>query len=343
MVTKRDIVVIGGSAGGITALRTLIQGLSPDFAGTMFVVIHTSPTSPGLLPEILSHVNGLPAQHAVHQARFEPAHIYIAPPNRHLLIDRNGTMRLTHGPKENRFRPAIDPLFRSAALGFGPRVVGIILSGGLDDGVSGLAAIKAAGGACIVQAMNDAEVPTLPRNALAHVEVDHCLPVAEIPSVLHTLSQGISMDVAHRTEILPMKKKELEIEVRQAEERHGLTSEFFELGKPSMLTCPECHGALLRMNDEIILRFRCHTGHAFTADSLLAALSERVEDALWNSIRAMEETAMLLGHLAGHVSAADDVTAAEFREAADTALARAKAVRTILSEGEITGGQVAAE
>jgi two-component system chemotaxis response regulator CheB len=243
-------------------------------------------------------------------------------------------MRLTHGPKENRFRPAIDPLFRSAALGFGPRVVGILLSGGLDDGVSGLATIKAAGGVAIVQSVDDAEVPTLPRNALTHVEVDYCLPAAEIAPLLKRLSQGNGAGAVGESEIPPMKKKELEIEMRQAEERHGLESDFFELGLPSMLTCPECHGALLRINDETILRFRCHTGHAFTADSLLAALSERVEEALWNCVRASEESAMLLSHMANHLRTGDDATAGEFHAAAKGALTRAKAVRALLAQSD---------
>lgn len=215
------------------------------------------------------------------------------------------------------------------------RTIGVILSGGLDDGVAGLAAIKAAGGLAVVQRPDEAEAPTLPRNALNNVEVDYTLAAAEIAALINALSHG---DVAPQDpiEITPMKKKELEIELRQADEGHELRSDFFELGSPSMLTCPECHGALLRMSDGNMLRFRCHTGHAFTADSLLSALSERVEDALWNSVRALEETAMLLGHMASHVRAHDDATAGEFRVAAKDALGRAKAVRAILSNGEDT-------
>jgi two-component system chemotaxis response regulator CheB len=331
---KRDIIVIGGSAGGIRALIGLANSLPHQLPATLFVVIHTAPTSPGLLPELLTRAGVLQAQHARNETRFEPGSIYIAPPNRHLLIDANGQMRLTHGPKENRFRPAIDPLFRSAALAFGPRVVGILLSGGLDDGVSGLAAIKAAGGLTIVQHPREAEVPTLPRNALRRVAVDHSLPIAEIAALLKNVTQGNGAQTAQVTEMAPMKQKELEIEVRQAEEKHGLQSDFFQLGTPSMLTCPECHGALLRLDDESILRFRCHTGHAFTADSLLAALKERVEDAIWNAVRAIEESAMLLGHMARHVRTGDDATAQEFNRASKLALARAKAVRQILSQDE---------
>lgn len=333
---RRDIIVIGGSAGGIRALIALANSLPHQLPATLFVVIHTAPTSPGLLPELLTRNGNLQTQHARNEARFQPASIYIAPPNRHLLIDANGQMRLTHGPKENGFRPAIDPLFRSAALAFGPRVIGILLSGGLDDGVSGLAAIKAVGGLAIVQHPDEAEVSTLPRNALGQVAVDHSLPIAEIAALLQNATQNNGAQTAQTTEIPPMKPKGLEIEVRQAEEKHGLQSDFFQLGTPSMLTCPECHGALLRLDDERILRFRCHTGHAFSADSLLAALNERIEDALWNAVCAIEESAMLLGHTARHVKTGDDATAQEFNQASKVALTRAKAVRQILSEDQET-------
>jgi two-component system chemotaxis response regulator CheB len=331
-VKKRDIVVVGGSAGGIRALLALTAALPARFAASVFVVLHTSRDSPGLLPEILSQRGWPLAQHATNETPFEPGNIYIAPPDRHLLVTSAGRMRLTHGPKENRFRPAIDPLFRSAAVNFGPRVIGIIISGGLDDGVAGLSAIKTTGGLAIVQHIDDAEVPTLPRNALAHVEVDHCLPAGEIGRLLGDMTQSNGVDAVPDTGITPMKKRELEIEVRQADPSHELESEFFQLGQPSMLTCPECSGALLRMNDERILRFRCHTGHAFTAGSLLVALKERIEEALWGSVRVIEESAMLLGHVAGHADERDDISAADFRQAARAALKHAKAVRSIISD-----------
>jgi two-component system chemotaxis response regulator CheB len=342
-VIKRDIVAIGGSAGGIKALLALMSALPARFPASIFVVLHTSPDSPGLLPEILSQKGWPHAQHAANETHFAPGNIYIAPPDRHLLLAPGGRMRLTHGPKENRFRPAIDPLFRSAALNFGPRVIGIIVSGGLDDGVAGLSAVKATGGLAIVQHIDDAEISTLPRNALAHVEVDHCLPAGEIGKLLGDLTQGNGVDAVPGTGITPMKKRELEIEVGQAEANHELESEFFQLGHPSMLTCPECNGALLRMNDENILRFRCHTGHAFTAGSLLVALRERIEEALWGSVRVIEESAMLLGHLAGHADERDDMSAADFRQAARTALKHAKAVRSIISDtGDLQASSVVA-
>ncbi len=339
-MTERDIVVIGGSAGAIQALLAITRDLQPTFAGTIFIVVHISPGSPGLLPEILSREQGIPAQHAVHEARIEKGRIYIAPPNRHLLVDGDGTMRLTQGPKENRFRPAIDPLFRSAALGFGPRVVGVLLSGGMDDGVSGLGAIQDAGGVAVVQDVGDAVVPTLPFNALARLNVEFCLRAAEIGPLLSRLSQGEEPDAPRARKRSPMTRKEMELEVRQATASNELDSEFITLGEPSLLTCPECHGTLLRMKDERILRFRCHTGHAFTADSLLDALTEGVEEALWNAVRAIEESAMLLNHMAGHKPAQGGASATDFRQAAEAALARAKAVRTVIADNEDAREQV---
>jgi two-component system chemotaxis response regulator CheB len=329
-VTRRDIVTIGGSAGGLKAVCALVAGLPPTIPTTIFVVLHSSPDSPRLLPEILSNAGTLPVRYAVNGEAFEPGTMYIAPPNHHMLIEASGQMRLTQGPKENRFRPAVDPLFRSAALAFSTRVAGVVLSGGLDDGVAGLAAIKQAGGLAIVQAPGEAEIPAMPRNALRHVAVDHCLPIKDIAALLEQVSRAPNTQGGNGR-VTP--KKELEIEVRMANEKEGFRSDILELGEPSPLTCPECHGVLLRMNDESILRFRCHTGHAYTAQSLLSALTEAVEDALWNSVRAIEESAMLLSHMVSHVAETDVAVAQDYRQASQIALGRAKALRSILADG----------
>jgi two-component system, chemotaxis family, protein-glutamate methylesterase/glutaminase len=333
MSRKPDVIVIGGSTGGLKAMRSLVAGLPSDFSAPIFVVLHSSPDSPGLLPEILSGVGPLPTQHAVDGDLIVPGRIYTAPPNRHLLLEADNTMRLTLGPKENRFRPAIDPLFRSAALAFGPRVVGILLSGGLDDGVAGLAAIKGAGGIAMVQDPQEAEVATLPRNALRQVTVDHVALTNDLAPLLLELTAGDKLNDQRSDRTDGMSNKELEIEVRQANESESWRADIMELGSPSMLTCPECHGTLMRMNDQRILRFRCHTGHAYTSQSLLAAIEERIEDALWTSVSAIEESAMLLGHMAEHVPRDAELMADTFRKAFHEALGRAKAVRAIISDG----------
>jgi two-component system chemotaxis response regulator CheB len=333
-VTKRDIVVIGGSAGSIQPLLSLVSALPSGLAASILIVVHISPDSPGALPEILSRRSRLPVLAAGDGERFLPGHIYIAPSNRHLLIDDEGFMRLTLGPKENRVRPAIDPLFRSAALGYGPRVAGVVLSGALDDGTSGLGSIKDKGGFAVVQDPREAEVPSMPLNALRHVEIDRCVPIREMPAMLVALADGkpVKPIQPHKTQTMP--HKELEIEVRLAQEREGFRTDFLELGSPSMLTCPECHGTLLRLNDQKMLRFRCHTGHAYTAATLLAAIKERIEEALWTSVSAIEESAMLLGHMAEHIPSGDDTTAADFRDASQDALRSAQAVRGVITAGQ---------
>src|SRR5215210_6092081 len=174
----RDIVVVGTSAGGVEALRVLVGGLPADFAGSVFVVMHTAPDSPGVLAQILDRSGPLPAANASNRERIRPGRIYVAPPDSHLLLEP-GVVRVTHGPKENRFRPAIDPLFRSAAQTYGPQAIGVILTGGLDDGTAGLWAIKRLGGTALVQDPEEALVDSMPRSALRHVEVDYCLPLVE--------------------------------------------------------------------------------------------------------------------------------------------------------------------
>jgi two-component system chemotaxis response regulator CheB len=181
------ITVIGVSMGGIDALRKLVSGLPGDFPAAVCIVQHTSPQSPGLLADILNRATQLDVVRARDRDALERGRIYVAPPDHHLLVD-DGCLRVTKGPKENRFRPAIDPLFRSAAQAFGPRAIGVVLTGLLDDGTSGLAAIKKLGGVAIVQDPADARHPSMPRNALNHVNVDYCVKLADIPGLLSELT-----------------------------------------------------------------------------------------------------------------------------------------------------------
>ena len=330
-MVERDIVVIGGSAGGIKAMRDMVAEMPKDVPAALFLVIHAAADSPGLLADVLTMPGAPSICYAVDGERFERGVIYVAPPDLHMLVEPSGSIRLAFGPKENRFRPAIDPLFRSAALAFGPRVAGVVLSGGLDDGTAGLAAIKAAGGVAIVQDPLEAETPSMPQNALDHVAVDHCLPVREIAGLLMRLSCGGPSHAPPPKASRGLPNEHLAIEVEIAKQNRGHLPEVLELGAPSMFTCPECHGTLLRLDDKTLFRFRCHTGHAFTASTLLAALAERTEDALWNSVRAIEESAMLLAHMADHVPPMDEgALVEEFRRLAEEALRRAQAVRALI-------------
>lgn len=305
-------------------MQKLAAVLPQTQSAAIFLVLHTAPNSPGLVAGLVQSASLLPVSYAENGETFEAGRIYVAPADRHMLLKPDGTISVTYGPKENRFRPAIDPLFRSAAVAFGPDVTGVILSGGMDDGVSGLAAIRSAGGRTIVQSPEEAIVPDLPRNALRRVPVDHCLPVEEIAKML------LSPRSRHSERSEAAAGKNMQGEVQMAHNEHGTFEETLQAGEPSLLTCPECHGALLRIRDDAMLRYRCHTGHAYTAASLDSALIEREEEALWNAIRIMEESAMLLGHMARHFDESDSATAAKFRERASQAMDRTRIVRRIL-------------
>src|SRR5687767_903269 len=291
----KDIVVVGASAGGIEALRVLIGALPADFSASLFIVVHTSPGAPSMLADILARSGRLPAITPDDGERIQAGTIYVAPPDRHLLVEPN-RVRVTRGPKENRFRPAIDPLFRSAAQTYGPGVAGVILTGYLDDGTAGLWTVKQLGGTAIVQDPADALVPFMPLNAVTHVQVDYCLPVDEIAPVLARLTtEAMEEEGAYHV------PKDVEIEVNIAKEQKALEAGVLQLGEPSNYACPECHGVLLQMKEGTLFRFRCHTGHAYSIESLMTDISEKMDDALWNSIRAFEEGELFMRHMAEHL------------------------------------------
>jgi two-component system chemotaxis response regulator CheB len=325
----KDIIVVGTSAGGIEALRVLVGALPEDLPASVFVVLHTSPESPGMLAGILDRFGKLPAASPKDGERIRPGRIYVAPPDRHMLIEPR-TVRVTRGPKENRFRPAVDPLFRSAAQVYGPRVVGVILTGYLDDGTAGLWMVKQLGGTTVVQDPNDALVPFMPQNALAHVEVDYCLPLEEIAPLLFRLTtEAAEEEGAYQV------PKDVEIEVNIAKEQKALDAGVLELGEPSNYACPECHGVLLQMKEGTLSRFRCHTGHAYSIESLLADITEKMDDALWNSIRAFEEGELFMRHMAEHLGKGHNGHSAEsFLKRAEEAKRRANLLRQATMNGD---------
>jgi len=294
-VPNRDIIVMGASAGGLSAFNRIIKELPEQLNAAVFIVWHLSPYSNSMLPEILNRGGRLTSKHPNDGEPIEPGKIYIAPPDHHLLLESD-RIRLTKGPKENRFRPAIDPLFRSAAYSYGSRVVGVVLTGALDDGTAGLWAIKDRGGIAVVQDPAEAEQPSMPASALANVRVDHCLPLSEIPPLLVTLSQQA---VGERRSPMP---KDLEIETKIALGADAADLDVKQLGEVSEFTCPDCHGTLIKLTNDKLRRFRCHTGHSFGGASLLAELTDSVEQSLWIAIRAVEERIRLLKHLAQHAS-----------------------------------------
>ncbi len=297
---NQRIIVIGASAGGFEAFKKIIRALPADFQTPIFIVWHMAPDIRGILPQVLNKENSIPAANAYDNEEIKPNRIYIAPPDYHLLIER-GKVRITHGPKENRFRPAVDPLFRSAAYEYGSSVIGVILSGALDDGSAGLWAVKHYGGIAIVQNPMDAEVPSMPENAMRQVNVDYCVGVSELPALLVRLSNE-KISQTHTVMNDEQTKKEIEIAAQHRAMKRGILN-FKEL---TPFTCPECHGVLSRLQNDKIVRYRCHTGHAYSADTLLLALTEKIEDGLYNAIRGMDESVMLLNYLGDHYSEANE-------------------------------------
>jgi len=326
-VAKRNIVVVGTSAGGIDALRLLVSGLPKNFPAALFIVMHTGPDSPGVLTTLLHRSGPMIAVNPNDYEQIEMGHIYVAPADHHMLLEPN-RVRLSRGPKENRFRPAIDPLFRSAAQVYGPRVIGVILTGGLDDGTAGLWAIKQLGGTAVVQDPNDALFPSMPISALTHVNVDYRLPLPEIAPLLIKLTET---DIDGQP--VYGRPDNLDLEVRIAKLDPAIDMDVREIWEKSSFTCPECHGVLLRLAEGGRFRFRCHTGHAFSGDSLLAQLTENIEEQLWSSVRSIEESVILMRHLARHENRSEAI-ADELRRKADEAEERSRIVRSALVRHE---------
>lgn len=330
-MASRDIIVIGASSGGFEALKKLVAGLPKDLAAAVFVVWHLPANAKGVLPSVLEKEGTLPAAHGVDGEKIRKGRIYVAPPDYHLLVEEN-RVRVTKGPKENRFRPAVDTLFRSAAYAYGARVIGVILSGALDDGTAGLWTIKQRGGMAVVQEPSDAELSSMPESALREVEVDYVVPVAEMAALLTRLT---GEQILKAREISMEENQKTEIEVRIAAEDSAFEAGVMKLGEISPFTCPDCHGVLIKIKDGKIARFRCHTGHAFSADTLLATITERIEDSMWNAMREMEESIMLLRQMSEHFGEANQTKMAEvFLQKAREAENRVKLIRKVVLEHE---------
>lgn len=323
---NHDIVVVGASAGGVEATAALVRGLPADFPAAVFVVVHFPANARSVLPSILERAGRLPAAHARDGEPIQPGRIYVAPPDLHLLLDR-GTVRLVRGPKENNARPAVDPLFRTAARSYGSRVIGVILTGTLDDGTAGLMSVRMRGGVTVVQDPADAMFDGMPRNAIENVEVDEIATLAALPSVLDRLArQPASADE------VPMDQK-LEYDTRIAREA-AANDDAGRPGDPSAFTCPECHGTLWELREGDLIRFRCRVGHAYSADTLMAEEEVALEAALWTALRSLEESAALSRRLAERAHERHQLHAVtRFTRSARDLEARAAIVRGALDLG----------
>jgi two-component system chemotaxis response regulator CheB len=287
-----DIIVVGFSAGGLDALARVVAGLPAGLPAAIFVVHHFPPSSVSVLPRILERAGAIPAKHAVHGEPFVPGTIYVAPPDHHLLLAQRVVL-VTRGPRENGHRPAIDPLFRTAAKAHGPRIIAVLLSGTLDDGTAGLMMVKQRGGIAVVQDPTDATYSGMPSSALANTAVDHVVPVDRMAELLVDL---VDEPPASGPEgALPMPSQEEQSPDPAMAGAHDLE---LVSGPPSGFTCPECGGAVWELQSGELIRYRCHVGHAFTAENMITAQAQTLESALWSAIRSLEEKAELCQRLA---------------------------------------------
>jgi two-component system chemotaxis response regulator CheB len=303
---RHDVIAVGASAGGVEALRTLVSRLPADLDASVLIVLHVPSEPPSALAEILDRAGPLPAAPARDNEPLERGRIYVAPPNRHLLV-RPGRMRVVRGPRENNQRPAIDPLFRTAAAVYGPRAVGVILTGTLDDGAAGARSIRHEGGVAIVQDPDEALYPGMPLHAIAADQPQHVLPLEEIARLLAVLAAA------------PMRQDVLETTVPDPKEDEALIAaagfplelEAQEGVEPSPFGCPECGGVLWDVSERDEVRYRCRVGHAYAAESLDRGQTRVIDAALWSAVRALEERASLARRMAERLEGAAAARRAE--------------------------------
>jgi len=311
---NHDIIVIGGSAGGVEVLLALVAELPANLPASIFIALHTSPAGPGTLPELLSARGQLPATHPLHGERIERGRIYVAPSDNHLLI-QPGAIGVVRGPKENNHRPAVDPLFRTASAAYGPRVVGVILTGYQSCGTAGMFSIKSRGGVAVVQAPDTALAADMPQSVIDKVPVDHVVHPLELPGLLVRLAST------------PAGQPAAAAAGPFLEQLEGQ-----QKGRPAELVCPICQGVLTEAQPGVFEHFRCHVGHAFSLESLVTEHGEEMERALWAAVRALEEGAALAKRLM--LNASGDMRN-RFAEKARTQMQQAELIRQILLHGAL--------
>ena len=280
MQPSMNIIVIGASVGGVDAIRAIVSGLPENLDAAVFVTLHIG-AHQSIFPELLNKVGTMTASHAVHNEPIKPRHIFVAPPDHHMTIER-GKVFLTKGPRENLARPAIDPMFRSAARTYGAAVTGVLLTGGLNDGTAGLYEVKAQGGTAIVQNPTNAVGSEMPQSAIDHVAVDHILDIDDIAPLLNRIIEDSGEAVFEASG---------DQAAGDAQEK-GMTAQFTQ-NHPVAVTCPDCGGALRQSELGSLTQFSCHIGHVYTAEIMLAAQFLAMERFVEQAMRSLNERAEL--------------------------------------------------
>ena len=330
------VVVVGASAGGVEALVALVGSLPANFPYPILVVLHVSPAGTSVLPAILARAGRLHVASATDGEPLRPGHVYVAPPDSHLLVE-DARVRLSQAPRENGHRPAIDPTMRTAAATYDRATIGIVLSGSRDDGTAGLIAIKARGGTAIVQDPDEALYPAMPRSAIEHLTPDAVLPIAAMAAWIlrHSPNSdppGSEPDMAfeHNTD-----------DPRLALAEDGGEAPHTAAGRGTRFTCPDCGGVLFERREGNLERFECSIGHVLSIESLSNAQAESLENALWAAVRALEDRAAMLKRLAGRADGGNHRRSAKtFERQAEEALARAATIRDAIERS--TGDQALA-
>jgi two-component system chemotaxis response regulator CheB len=325
------VVAIGASAGGVEALKTLVGHLPADLDAAVFIVLHIPAHTPSNLAEILARESALPVASAQDREPIAAGRIRVASADLHLVIDP-GEVRLTYGPREGRVRPSVDVLFRSAAAAYGSRTIGVVLTGLLDDGTAGLWAIKERNGRTLVQDPDTAQFRSMPDSAIEHVAIDAVLPLEPLA---REIARMTTVTHAARDGDIP---KWMRIENLIAHEGNGLKAGVMELGSVSAYTCPDCHGVLVQIEQGTIVRFRCHTGHSFSLQTLLAQTNRAIQSQLWDTVRTVEERIMLMRQMAR--LAPDPQTARHYNTDADKTEEQLKPLHAAALDPRLIGDPV---